>query len=177
MLIPRPELQFSLGRDRSEINDGRLPAPPTTQPSRLACVANGRIGGQLPPSGNKNAAWLVAEDAALLRRGLAPVPALPNTDWRRERELDLLIALAQALNMSWVSNLGVAWFSNDRGTPIAPIPRAASFAFYWLSDRDQPQSIRGDFPVPLLRVLIRQLSHVVPRAHVELEIKDRNCAP
>jgi hypothetical protein len=34
---------------------------------------------------------------ALLRRGLAPVPALPDTDWRREREFDLQIALGRAL--------------------------------------------------------------------------------
>jgi predicted ATPase len=36
----------------------------------------------------------VGEAAALLRGGLALVPALPDTDWRRERELDLLITLA-----------------------------------------------------------------------------------
>ena len=38
-----------------------------------------------------------AEAVALLRRGLALVPALPDGDWRREREFDLQIALAQAL--------------------------------------------------------------------------------
>ena len=38
-----------------------------------------------------------AEAVALLRRGLALVPALPDGDWRRERELDLQIALGQAL--------------------------------------------------------------------------------
>jgi class 3 adenylate cyclase/predicted ATPase len=45
----------------------------------------------------------VAEAVALLRRGLALVPALPDTDRRRETELDLQIALAQALtaSLSW----------------------------------------------------------------------------
>jgi class 3 adenylate cyclase/tetratricopeptide (TPR) repeat protein len=45
----------------------------------------------------------VAEAVALLRRGLALVPALPDTDRRRETELDLRIALGQALvvNLSW----------------------------------------------------------------------------
>ena len=37
-----------------------------------------------------------AEAATLLRRGLALVPALPDSDRRRERELDLQIALVQA---------------------------------------------------------------------------------
>jgi class 3 adenylate cyclase/tetratricopeptide (TPR) repeat protein len=39
----------------------------------------------------------LTESVALLRRGLALVPALPDTDWRREREFDLQIALARAL--------------------------------------------------------------------------------
>jgi tetratricopeptide (TPR) repeat protein len=38
-----------------------------------------------------------AEAVALTRRGLALVPALPDVDWRRERELDLEAALGQAL--------------------------------------------------------------------------------
>jgi tetratricopeptide (TPR) repeat protein len=37
------------------------------------------------------------EAVALLRRGLALVPALPDGDWRRETELDLQIALRQPL--------------------------------------------------------------------------------
>jgi class 3 adenylate cyclase/predicted ATPase len=41
-----------------------------------------------------------AEAVALLRRGLALVPALPDTDRRRERELDLQIALSRALEAS-----------------------------------------------------------------------------
>ncbi len=39
----------------------------------------------------------VAEAVALLRRGLALVPALPESDRRRETELDLQVALGQAL--------------------------------------------------------------------------------
>ena len=45
-------------------------------------------------------AWgraMLAEAVALLRRGLALVPGLPDSDWRREREFDLQIALGQAL--------------------------------------------------------------------------------
>jgi tetratricopeptide (TPR) repeat protein len=41
-----------------------------------------------------------AEAVALLHRGLALVPALPDSDWRRETELDLRIALGQALTAS-----------------------------------------------------------------------------
>ncbi len=45
-------------------------------------------------------AWarsMLAEAVALLRRGLALVPGLPDSDWRRQREFDLQIALGQAL--------------------------------------------------------------------------------
>ena len=45
-------------------------------------------------------AWgrsMLAEAVALFHRGLALVPALPDTDWRRQREFDLQIALGQAL--------------------------------------------------------------------------------
>jgi class 3 adenylate cyclase/predicted ATPase len=41
-----------------------------------------------------------AEAAALLRRGLALVPALPDGKWRWEREFDLQIALSRALEAS-----------------------------------------------------------------------------
>jgi predicted ATPase len=45
----------------------------------------------------------VAEAVSLLRRGLALVPALADSDRRRETELDLQIALGQALtaNLGW----------------------------------------------------------------------------
>jgi hypothetical protein len=45
-------------------------------------------------------AWtgsMTTEAVALLRRGLMLVPSLPETDWRQERELDLQLALGQAL--------------------------------------------------------------------------------
>ena len=47
----------------------------------------------------------IAEAVALFRRGLALVPALPDGDWRRGRELDLQIVLGQALimNRSWAA--------------------------------------------------------------------------
>jgi tetratricopeptide (TPR) repeat protein len=54
----------------------------------------------------------VAEAVALLRRGLASVPALPDGDERREREFELQIALGQALsaNKGWgVSEVGEAY--------------------------------------------------------------------
>ena len=41
-----------------------------------------------------------AEAVALLHRGLKLVPALPDSHWRRETELDLQIALGQALTAS-----------------------------------------------------------------------------
>jgi hypothetical protein len=43
----------------------------------------------------------LAEAVSLLRRGLALVPAVPDTDRRRETELDLQIALGQALAARW----------------------------------------------------------------------------
>jgi tetratricopeptide (TPR) repeat protein len=45
-------------------------------------------------------AWgrsMLAEAIALFRRGVALVVTLPDADWRREREFDLQVALAQAL--------------------------------------------------------------------------------
>jgi tetratricopeptide (TPR) repeat protein len=54
----------------------------------------------------------IAEAVALLRRGLALVPTLPDSDRRRERELDLLIAFGQALiaNQGWgAPGLGEAY--------------------------------------------------------------------
>jgi hypothetical protein len=52
------------------------------------------------------ARFATPEAAALLRRGLGLVPALPDTDRRQETELDLQIALGQALITSY-TNLGV----------------------------------------------------------------------
>jgi class 3 adenylate cyclase/tetratricopeptide (TPR) repeat protein len=45
-------------------------------------------------------AWgrsMLAEAVVVFRRGLGLIPDLPDTDWRREREFDLQIALARAL--------------------------------------------------------------------------------
>jgi predicted ATPase len=81
-------------------------------------------------------AWgrsMVAEAVALLRRGLALVPALPDTDRRRETELDLQIALGQALimNRSWgVTELGEV-YSRARELALAlHRPRALLFALW-----------------------------------------------
>jgi predicted ATPase len=88
-------------------------------------------------------AWgrmMLAEAVALLRRGLALVPALTDTDRRREREFDLQIALGQALiaSLSWgAPEVGAAY---DRARQLAVAlnrPRAllfplwGQFIFHW----------------------------------------------
>jgi predicted ATPase len=57
----------------------------------------------LPAGGQASGRSMLAEAGALLRPGLALVPTVPDGDWRREIELDLQIALGQALipNRSW----------------------------------------------------------------------------
>ncbi len=89
--------------------EGRFPDLVAAQPALLArhCTEAGLTEEAVAywlAAGRQ--AWgrsMVAEAVALLRRGLALVPALPDGDWRRERELDLQIALGQALimNRSW----------------------------------------------------------------------------
>jgi tetratricopeptide (TPR) repeat protein len=89
--------------------EGRLPDIVTAQPALLAhhCEEAGLVEKAVEywlAAGRQ--AWgrsMLAEAVALLRRGLALVPTLPDGDWRRERELDLHIVLGQALimNRSW----------------------------------------------------------------------------
>jgi class 3 adenylate cyclase/tetratricopeptide (TPR) repeat protein len=72
-----------------------------------------------------------AEAVALLRRGLSLVPALPETDWRRETELDLQIALGQALimNQSWSApELGEVYLRAQNLASTLNRPRALLFA-------------------------------------------------
>ncbi len=84
----------------------RFPEIVTAQPALLAhhCQEAGlteKAVGYWLAAGRQ--AWgrsTVAEAVALLRRGLRLVPALPDGDGRREAELDLRIALGQALTAS-----------------------------------------------------------------------------
>src|SRR5262249_7602350 len=83
--------------------EGRFPEIVAAQPALLAqhfteaglaekAVEHWLIAGRQ--------AWgksMLSEAVALLRRGLAEVPALPDNSWRWEREFDLQIALGQAL--------------------------------------------------------------------------------
>jgi DNA-binding winged helix-turn-helix (wHTH) protein/tetratricopeptide (TPR) repeat protein len=79
----------------------------------------------------------VAEAAALLRRGLALVPNLPDGEWGRERELDLQIALGQALTASrgyTTPGVGEAYGRARKLASALNRPRALLFAVYgqWL---------------------------------------------
>jgi predicted ATPase len=79
-------------------------------------------------------AWgrsMVAEAVALLRRGLALVPALPNGDGRWETELDLPIALGQALIMNRGWGIPELAEVHSRASKLAATlnrPRALLFA-------------------------------------------------
>ena len=79
----------------------------------------------------------IAEAVALLRRGLALVPGLPDGDWRREREFDLQIALAQVLVASQgysASNVGEAYARARQLSAALNRPRTLLFALFgeWL---------------------------------------------
>ena len=81
-------------------------------------------------------AWgrsMLAEALALLRRGLALVPDLPDGDWRREREFDLQIALAQVLmaTQGWtVPEVGEASARARELSVTLNRPRARLFALW-----------------------------------------------
>jgi class 3 adenylate cyclase/predicted ATPase len=81
-------------------------------------------------------AWrrsMLAEAVALLGRGLALVRGLPDTDWRREREFDLQIALGQALVASrgWGTPELVEVHARARELAVAlNRPRALLFALW-----------------------------------------------
>ena len=75
----------------------------------------------------------IAEAVALLRRGLALVPGLPDTDRRRESEFDLQIALGQALIASrgWgAPELGEAYARARELASTLNRPRALLFALW-----------------------------------------------
>jgi predicted ATPase len=92
--------------------EDRFPEIVAAQPALLAhhCSAAGlteqAIAYWLAAGRQALARSAAAEAAALLRRGLAVVPALPDEDRQRETELDLQIALGQALTTSH-TNWGV----------------------------------------------------------------------
>jgi class 3 adenylate cyclase/tetratricopeptide (TPR) repeat protein len=89
--------------------EGRFPDIVAAQPALLAhhCTEAGLAKQAIAywlAAGRQ--AWersATAEAVALLRRGLGLVPGLPDTEWRRERELDLRIVLGRALimNQGW----------------------------------------------------------------------------
>jgi tetratricopeptide (TPR) repeat protein len=89
--------------------EGRFPEIAAAQPTLLAhhCEEAGLAEKAIDywlAAGRQ--AWshsAVAEAIVLQQRGLALIPGLPETDWRREREFDLQIALGQALiaNRGW----------------------------------------------------------------------------
>jgi tetratricopeptide (TPR) repeat protein len=86
--------------------EGQFPEIVATQPAFLAhhCEEGGlsekAIAYWLAAGRQAWARSMLAEAVALLRRGLTLVPGLRDGDWRRDRELDLRIALGQALKMS-----------------------------------------------------------------------------
>ena len=89
--------------------EGRFPEIVAAQPALLAhhCTEAGlteqAVTYWLAAGRQAWARSAVAEAVALLRRGLALIPAMSDTDRRRETELDLQIALGQALtaSLSW----------------------------------------------------------------------------
>jgi class 3 adenylate cyclase/tetratricopeptide (TPR) repeat protein len=83
---------------------------------------------------------MLAEAVALLRRGLALVPALPDGDRRQEREFDLQISLCQALMAlrGWaVPELGTAYARAGELSLVLNRPRAllsaqfGQFIYHW----------------------------------------------
>jgi tetratricopeptide (TPR) repeat protein len=119
--------------------EGRFPEIVMAQPALLAhhCAEGGQPEKAVEywlSAGQQ--AWgrsAAVEAVALLRRGLALVPALPDTDWRREREFDLQIAHGQALiaSRSWgTPEVGPAY---DRARQLAVAlnrPRALLFPLW-----------------------------------------------
>jgi class 3 adenylate cyclase/tetratricopeptide (TPR) repeat protein len=89
--------------------EDRFPEIVAAQPALLAhhcqegALTEKAIDYWLAAGGQAWGRSMLAEAVALLRRGLALVPGLADSDWRREREFDLQIALGQALSafQSW----------------------------------------------------------------------------
>ena len=100
-------------------------------------------------------AWARAmsvEAVALLRRGLALIERSPENDWRRERELELQIALGQALIAVW------GWGSPEMGGAYT---RARQLAKTLNRPRELLFAIQGEFQYHVSRAELnraRQLS-------------------
>jgi class 3 adenylate cyclase/tetratricopeptide (TPR) repeat protein len=81
-------------------------------------------------------AWgrsMLTEAVALLRRGLALVPGLPDSDWRREREFDIQIALGQVLTQTqgWTARAVGEAAARARALSVSlNRPRARLFALW-----------------------------------------------
>ena len=100
--------------------EGQFPEIVTAQPALLAhhCEEAGLTEKAIAYwLGAGRQAWgrsATAEAVALLHGGLALVPALSDSDWRRETELDLRIALGQALTASQ------GWSAPELGERVLP---------------------------------------------------------
>jgi predicted ATPase len=119
--------------------EARFPETVAAQPALLAlhCTEAGlsekAIDYWLAAGRQAWARSATAEAVALLRRGLALVPDLPDTDWRREREFDLQIALGQVLTASrgWAAPELSDVYSRARELALTlNRPRALLFALY-----------------------------------------------
>jgi class 3 adenylate cyclase/predicted ATPase len=138
--------------------EGRFPDVVAAQPALLAQHYEGaglteKAVGYWLAAGRQ--AWgrsMSAEAVALLRRGLALVPSLPETDERQGRELDLQIALGQAL----VANRG--WGTQEMGAAYA---RARHLAATLNRSRELLFTLQGEFQYHVSRADLsraRQLS-------------------
>jgi predicted ATPase len=119
--------------------EGRFPEIVAAQPALLAhhCTEAGltepAVTYWLAAGRQAWARSAVAEAVALLRRGLALIPALPDTDRRREIELELQIALGQALiaSQSWgAREVGEAYARARELSLALNRPRALLFALW-----------------------------------------------
>jgi tetratricopeptide (TPR) repeat protein len=119
--------------------EDRFPEIVAAQPALLArhCAEAGLIEPAvaywLAAGRDALARSAAAEAVALLRRGLALVPALPDSDRRRETELDLLIALSLALgtNKSWGVPELTDVYSRARGLASALNRPGALLSVLW----------------------------------------------
>jgi predicted ATPase len=147
--------------------EDRFPEIVAAQPALLAhhCTEAGLTEEAIPywlAAGRQ--AWArsaVAEAVALLRRGLALVPALPDGDRRWETELDLQIALGQALimNRSWGAPELVEVHSRTRElASTLNRPRALLFALWGqATDRWVRADLKG---AQQLSVELRELGNI-----------------
>ncbi len=119
--------------------EGRFPEVVAAQPALLAhhCaeadLAEKAVEYWLAAGRQAWGRSMLGEAVALLRRGLALIPALPDCDWRRERELDLQIVLGQALimNRHWgVPELGEVYSRARELASTLNRPRALLFALW-----------------------------------------------